>query len=250
MNTYFKHRRPLQFNPHPFDIGIFFGVKPGYEDNHFLKKIYTLPHSDQANFYQYHLDYFLNENNHQEQDFFHHVWMLVDNRMRHYESQDPFSPKHPLHLSNISHLKAFKSFLVSIDRWNHHKSLEDLLAEKEKQVQALKEEVAGLSQRLAAALEFEPAEKIRIVKGKLPTVIDLFKQLQELVLADGTKVFNCQTQSPWYKMLARYFDHGENSISVETLRNYFPAKKNTKLIKGSSVAEDEKVFRIVHSRSV
>lgn len=188
--TYFRHRRPFLLRPHPYDIGIFLGVKPGYEDNHFLKKIYSLSAGEYPAFYQYHLSYFLESSRGaDEQEFFSHVWLRVTNRIHHYELQDPFSPKHSLYVSNISHLIAFRKFLVSIDRWNHHKSLEELLAEKENQIAALKQENDRLNTRIAALMEYEPAEKIRIVKGKLPTVIDLFLQLQELTVPEGSKLF-------------------------------------------------------------
>lgn len=46
-------------------------------------------------------------------------------------------------------------------------------------------------------------------------------------------------------MIARYFQHGESEISLETLRNYFPANKTGKLIKGSDVPESNKLFKII-----
>lgn len=250
MKTYFRHRKLFQRKPHPYDIGIFLGVKPGYEDNHFLKKIYTLSHAEHERFYQHHLRHFLDRNQGEKNDFFRHVWALVENRIWHYERQDPFSPKHGLYLSNINHLKAFQSFLASIDEWNQTKALEDLLAEKDKEVQRLKQEVAQLTLRLSEAMKFEPSEKILIRGGKLHTVIDLFRQLQELTSQDGTSVFLYQDQSSWYKILARYFNNDGKVIPIETIRNYFPLQKNTRLIKGSSIAEDKKHFLIVPSRPV
>lgn len=96
--------------------------------------------------------------------------------------------------------------------------------------------------------KYETSEKIRIVEGKLATVIDLFRQLQELTLPDERKLFRSQTQSPWYKLISKYFNHGENEIPINTARNYFPAQKNVKLIKGSEVPEEEKHFQIIPTK--
>jgi len=40
--TSFKARKAFDFNPHPFELGNILGLKMGYEDNHFLLKVYDL----------------------------------------------------------------------------------------------------------------------------------------------------------------------------------------------------------------
>lgn len=40
--TYFKARKAFDFNPNPFELGNILGLKMGYEDNHFLLKVYDL----------------------------------------------------------------------------------------------------------------------------------------------------------------------------------------------------------------
>ncbi len=122
---------------------------------------------------------------------------------------------------------------------------EILLAEKEAQIQKLKEQISELKAQIKEFTQYESAEKISIVEDKLATVIDLFRQFQELTLPDERKLFRSQTQSPWYKMLSRYFLHGEKEIPINTARNYFPANENTRLIKGSEVADEDRIFKII-----
>jgi hypothetical protein len=122
--------------------------------------------------------------------------------------------------------------------------LEVLLAEKDEQTRNLKDQIENLEAQIKEFNQYESAEKISVMEGKLTTVIDLFRQIQELTLPDERKLFRSQTQSPWYKMLSKYFLHGEKDIPINTSRNYFPATKNTKLIKGSEVADEDKIFTI------
>jgi hypothetical protein len=41
-NKYFKPHERFDRNPYQYDIGIFIGLKKGYEDNLFIKKLFTL----------------------------------------------------------------------------------------------------------------------------------------------------------------------------------------------------------------
>ncbi|WP_176852181.1 hypothetical protein [Mucilaginibacter sp. OK268] len=50
-NKYFKPREPFGRNAHQYDIGIFTGLKNGYEDNLFIKKLFTLPEQEYADYY-------------------------------------------------------------------------------------------------------------------------------------------------------------------------------------------------------
>jgi hypothetical protein len=148
----------------------------------------------------------------------------------------------------LEKLNQFLKFLHTIDQWNNHKSLEILLAEKEGKIQNLKTQIENLETQVKELSQYESAEKISIMEGKLATVFDLFRQIQELTLPDERKLFRSQTQSAWYKMLSKYFLHGEKEIPINTARNYFPANKNTKLIKGSDVADEDKIFKITPNK--
>ena len=69
-------------------------------------------------------------------------------------------------------------------------------------------------------------------------------QLQDLMFHNGNKLVHSQAQSPWYKMIARYFMHGDKDISIDTARNYFPDQKDDKPAKFIEIAEKDKLFRI------
>ncbi|MXV16534.1 hypothetical protein [Hufsiella ginkgonis] len=242
--AYFQHRRPFDFHPHPFQIGNLLGVKTGYEDNQFCLKLYGLPSEQFAEFYECHLKPFLEANPGMEREFFAHVWKIVNNRIRHYDSRDPFSGSHALHVANGEKLTAFKDYLVTMDHWKVHFPVEAIIGDKDQEIQILNERINKLEAELAKLRLYEASEKISIADGKLAAVIHLFRQLQDLLLPNSKKLFRYQTQSGWYKMLAKYFDHGGNEIPVNTARNYFPAQRNVPLIKGSEVKDEDKLFNI------
>ncbi|MBU1372844.1 MAG: hypothetical protein KJ820_08895 [Bacteroidetes bacterium] len=244
-NPHFKLRHPFNFSPHKFELGRPFFFNKSYADNFFFLKLYELKEDEYAAFYRYHLDYFLKENAGEEKEFFSYIYELTSTRIQYYKQQTPFGSRHVLNKESLRKSNQFLRFLHSIDRWNHHKSLEILLVEKEEQIQKFMIQISELEAQIKELNQYESAEKISIAEGKLATVIDLFKQLQELTSPDERKLFRSQTQSPWYKMLSKYFLHGEKEIPINTARNYFPANKNTKLIKGSDVADEDKIFKII-----
>jgi molybdopterin converting factor small subunit len=218
--------------------------KKSYADNFFFLKLYELDEDEYSPFYNYHLAYFVKENTSEEKEFFSYIHELTNTRINYYKQQTPFGSRYVINKESLRKSNQFLKFLHSVDHWNHHKSLEVLLAEKEEQIQNLKSHIENLEAQIKELNQYESAEKISIVEGKLATVIDLFRQIQELTLPDERKLFRSQTQSPWYKMLSKYFLHWEKEIPINTARNYFPANKNTKLIKGSEVADEDKIFKI------
>ncbi|WP_276348846.1 hypothetical protein [Daejeonella sp. JGW-45] len=246
---YFKLRGRFDFSPHPYEIGrpVFRNV--ALEDNFFLLKIYELNESKYSAFYQFQLEHFLKRNPGQEKAFFNHVEDIVINRIRHFKRQDPFSSNYAFNMECSRKLQAFQQFLATIDQWHQHKPLESVISEKDEQILELKAQIDALEAKLKDLQQYETSEKVRIVEGKLPTIIDLFRQLQELTLPDDRKLVRSQTQSPWYKMLAKYFNHGESEIPINTARNYFPAQKDVKLIKGSEVQQEDKLFKIVENKN-
>ena len=91
--NYFKARKAFSFKSNPYDIGTALGLWHNHDDNHFLLKIYLLSENNFKEFYNYHLSYAV-KCNIVEEDFYQYVWKMVDNRIRHYEIQDPFSRNH------------------------------------------------------------------------------------------------------------------------------------------------------------
>ncbi|MCX2483695.1 hypothetical protein [Pedobacter sp. MR2016-24] len=116
--SYFKPRKPFSFSPHPFDLGTFMGLWQNHDDNHFLLKIYRMNEKEFSSYYAYHLNYALKNNLTSSEDFFSHVWQIVQSRIKHFEMQDPFSNNHGMHRQNLAKLQQFQKYPNRIDEWN------------------------------------------------------------------------------------------------------------------------------------
>jgi hypothetical protein len=242
--SYFKPRRPFSFSPHPYDLGTFMGLRHSHDDNHFLLKIYMIGEKEFTDYYGHHLKHTLENNITSEEDFFRHIWQIVQNRIKHYEAQDPFSGNHARHRKNVEKLQKFQSYLTSIDRWNARPA-HIIIAENEQTIQNQKMEL----ERLHAALEnlnhYEVAQKIRIEDGYLPTLINLVQQMRTLQLPSGRKLLRSDHKSPYSKMISKYFSHGGKDIPFETVRNYFVEKKGDIAAKGIVIKPEHRIFDIV-----
>jgi hypothetical protein len=242
-NRYFNFRSRFDFFPHRYDIGRPLFSNRGLEDNFFLLKIYEIDGTEYKLFYDYQLGFYLEANPNKEEAFFSHVYDIVISRISHFKRQDPFSSKYASGLEQTRKLEAFLDFLKTINRWHKIEPLESVIGEKDKLIGQLKARVADLEAQLKQAREFDANEKIVITNGYIAAFMDLIEQLQTLSLGDK-KLATSQGQSPWYKMIAKYFMHGDKSISIDTARNYFPARKNDKPSKYLNIAEEDKLFQI------
>ena len=81
MKEYFKFRDPFDKSPHKFEIGnpIKFDRKKG--DNFFFKKFFSLEPVEYAEYYQFHLDWFILSCENSEKDFFTHVLDKIDDQI-------------------------------------------------------------------------------------------------------------------------------------------------------------------------
>jgi hypothetical protein len=243
-NRYFKFRSRFDFSPHRYDIGRPLFSNKTLEDNFFLLKIYEIDGKEYGLFYDYQLDFYLKANPDKEEAFFNHVYDIVISRIRHFKRQDPFSSKYASGLEQTRKLEAFLDFLKTIDRWHKVEPLESVIGEKDRLIDQLMERIAELEAQLKQAREFDANEKIVITNGYIAAFMNLIDQLQNLSSVN-TKLVSSQGQSPWYKMIAKYFMHGDKHISIDTAKNYFPANKNDKRPKYINIAEDDKLFQIV-----
>lgn len=243
--SYFKIRDKFDFSPHRFEIGNPLIQSWHFNHNHLFKKIYSLPDSDYAAFYDYHLHYFLRYSADQQHVFFGNLSRLTSERIAYYKMQDPFSSKQKTYQSNLHKLESFQSFLRSIDQWHVFDPLESVIGEKNRLIDQLTAENVQLKVQLKAMKEYETSEKIGIVENHLGTFVDLLLQMQELMLPVEKKtLLRVQGKSAWYKLLSRYFLHGGNPIPIETARNYFSGKGSEVTIKGTKVRKDRKLFVI------
>jgi len=242
--NHFKFRNRVDFTAHRYDIGRPLFSNRKLENNFFLLKIYEIDESEYDLFYNYQLGFYLKANTCKEEAFFNHVCDIVISRIQHFKRQDPFSSKYASGLEQTRKLEGFLEFLKTIDRWHKVEPLESVIAEKDKLIDQLKERVAELELSLKQAKEFDANEKIVITSGYIAAFMDLIEQVQRLSLGDK-KLATSQGQSPWYKMIAKYFMHGDKPISIDTARNYFPARKSDKPSKYLNIAEEDKLFKIV-----
>lgn len=243
-NNYFKFRSGFDFSPHRYDIGRPLFSNRKLENNFFLLKIYEIDVTEYSLFYEYQLGFYLKADTGEEEAFFSHVYDIVISRIRHFKRQDPFSSKYASGIEQTRKLEAFLAFVKTIDRWHKVEPLESVIGEKDKLIEQLKERVAELEAQLKQARDFDANEKIVITNGYIAAFMDLIEQLQALNLGDK-KLATSQGQSPWYKMIAKYFMHGDKPISIDTARNYFPANKNDKRPKYINIDEEDKLFKIV-----
>jgi len=249
ITTYFKHRSRFNFSPNTFEIGRPLIQNKKVEDNFFLLKLYSLPEAEYPTFYQFHLDYYLKANPGQEEAFFTHVRDITVNRIKHFKRIDPFSGKYAPNMLSATKLENFHKYLQTIDQWNKSKPIEAVINEKDELIKKLKERIMQLEEQVAEYNKYEAGEKVVITKGNLPVFIDLMLQLQALTLPNQSKLLRSQAQSPWYKMIARYFLHGENEIPINTARNYFSAQKDDKPAKFIEIADKDKLFQILPTKT-
>jgi hypothetical protein len=242
--TYFKYRSRFNFSPGTFEIGRPLIQNKKVEDNFFLLRIYKLRQDQYPEYYLFHLNHFLKTNAGQEEVFFTHVRDIIFNRIKHFKRSDPFAGKYAAHMISATKLGNFNKYLQSIDEWNKSNPIEAVINEKDELIKKLNDRVKYLEAQVKEYNKYETGEKVDIDKGSLPVFIALVLQFQELTLPNERKMLRSQTQSPWYKMIARYFTHGGNEIPIDTARNYFPAKKDERSAKFITIDDKDKIYEI------
>lgn len=243
-NPFFCFRGRFDFSPNRFEIGNPIIQNKVQADNFFLKKLYQLAENEFEGYYNFHLSYFLGSHPKQKEPFFKYVHGIVTTRINYLNSLDPFSGRAKRNVKPKKQLEAFLSFLKTIDQWHKTEPLESVIVDKDIQIDKLKERIAELESQLKESNRYDAVEKVVIDKGGLPAFMNLIDQLQDLTLPNDNKLTRSQTQSPWYKMIAKYFMHGDKEISIETARNYFPSRKGDKPAKFIEIAEKDKLFKI------
>jgi hypothetical protein len=244
-SIYFKFRRPFDFLPYPFEIGNFLGRDKLLEDNFFLLKLYDINEQDFANYYEFHLTYFLENHPNEQEGFFDHILDIIKVRIDYFKKLKPFTRTYARNMANVRNLEAFVAFMKTVDRWHKLETIESVIAEKGREIDRLNARVAALEAELKEARIYDTAEKVNITKGGIAAFMDLMKQIQNLPFEANARLVNAQTQAPYYKMIAKYFKHGDKEISIDTARNYFPATKGDKPAKFIEIAEKDKRYKIV-----
>lgn len=243
-SSYFKPCRFLDFLPHKYNVSNPFGFWQKYEDNHLLKKIYKLDEDEFDTFYKYHLSHSLELDICTEEDFFIKVWEIINDRIKHLKAKDPYSSSHDRYKLRVGKLQAFEKYLNSLDQWNARPP-HIIIAEKEEIIQKQHQEIEVLQARWDEVKRYEVSQKIWIKQGHLPTVIDLFKQIEKLEVPSGGTLLKYDHQVAYPRMISKYFAHAGNDIPVETLRNYYVNKKDDITVKGTAIQSEYQLFKIV-----
>ena len=244
MNHYnFKHQKLFDFSPHPFDVGNPFGKWQGYEDNHFIRKMLLLKEDQYLQYYHHHADDFVKEGKGTAEWFFKIVWGLVQSWIDILKRKSPTGSDHPKDVIKLNKLHAFHGFMADIDKWNARPA-NIINAEMEKIINAQREHIRKLEERLSVLNEFEAAQKVWIEEGYLPTFINLFQQIRELKVTPTRKLLKSDHKSPFYKMISKYFTDGGNTIKTETVKNYFTPEVGLNKMK-TEVPVEKQLFKIV-----
>jgi len=239
---FFKFRRRFDFSPHPYEIGNPIFPNKKLADNFFALKLYSLPDGEYNAFYNFHLDHYLQRNPGGKEAFFRKVNSSIQRRIAFYSVKDPFKKVYEIHSANLDKLESFQKFLNRIDEWNVNTSTEKILREKDAEIALLKNKLADLQERFDKVLQYEASEKIVINSGSIAAFMDLMRQLRKQVLPNGKRLVVTQGHSPWYKMIAKNFVHGDKPIPLATAQNYFSPEDSSKHI---FISDQDKAFDIV-----
>jgi len=244
---FFKFRGRFDFSPHPYEVGnpIFHNRK--LEDNFFALKLYGLPEGEFKAFYDFHLNHYLARNPDGCEGFFRKVNRSIQRRITFYSGKNPFKPEYEIHSANLDKLEAFQQFLITIDEWNVNTSTEKMLNQKDAEIAQLKRNLADLQAQLDEILQYEASEKIVINSGNLAAFMDLMRQFQKLMLPNEKRLVSTQGHSPWYKMVAKNFVHGDKPIPLATAQNYFSSEGSSKYI---FISDKDRAFNIVPVKPV
>jgi len=244
---FFKFRGRFDFSPHPYEIGnpIFSNRK--LEDNFFALKLYNLPEGEYKAFYDFHLNHYLAQNPDGNEGFFRKVNRSIQRRITFYSAKNPFKSEYEIHSANLDKLEAFQEFLNTIDEWNINTSTEKMLNQRDAEIARLKSNLADLQARFDEVLQYEASEKIVINSGNLAAFMDLMRQFQKLMLPNEKRLLSTQGFSPWYKMIAKNFVHGDKSIPLATAQNYFSSEDSSKYI---FISDKDRAFDIIPVKPV
>ncbi len=243
--TYFSPRDRFDFSKDSLDIGNPVQWDRSQFLKHFFKRVFAIPEDRIAEFYQRHLAYYLSHHPVGiEEIFFKYFWSLIERQLNVLLNKDVYDKNHLRNEREIARLQKFTTLLISLDRWNIHKSNDAVIAQQDSQIYALKQEVIQLKADLKKATALETEGYINIPDGYRNTVLNLYLQMQELKTPEGKELMFSQTQSVWTKMICKYFREGDKEINHETIRRYFPSDKREPGDKHADIPAKSKLFTI------
>lgn len=238
-NKYFKAQEAYNINPHRYDIGTIIGLKNGYEDNLFIRKLFTLPEQEYPVYYLYHLTCYLGKEPAGEEE----LWQIVLRRINFIEHKNPFNSSHALDMELLEKLINFQKYLRSIDQWHTQKTLPEIIADQHEEIRKQQSEITKLKEDLRIAKKLETKQYIDVPKGHLLTVYDIFNQLVDLKIKDE-KLMVTKFPIVWVKIICKYFRVDKKELDMERVRSYFPKDRENPGERSRLVPMDQKIFEI------
>jgi hypothetical protein len=241
----FKPRDRFDFAKDTLDIGNPISWKRSHFLKHFFKRVFAINEYRLEEFYQRHLAYYLaNHPNGTEEIFFKNFWSLIERQLKVLLGKDVYDDNHIRNEREIERLQKFAELLISLDRWNIHKSNDAVIAQQDSEIHVLKQQIIQLKTDLKKATALETEGYINIADGYRNPVLDLYLQMQELKTPEGKELMFSQTQSVWTKMICKYFREGDKEINLETIRRYFPSDRREPGDKHADIPAKSKLFEI------
>jgi len=243
--TYFKPRERFDFAQDTLDIGNPITWDKSEFLKHFFKRVFAIGEDRLEEFYHHHLAYYLANHADDTQDkFFKYFWELTERQLKVLMGKDVYDKNHIRNEREIGRLQKFAELLISLDRWNFHKSNDAVIAQQDSEIYVLKQQIIQLKADLKKATLLETGDYINISDGYRNPVLDLYLQMQELKTPEGKELMFSQTQSVWTKMICKYFREGDKEINLETIRRYFPSDKREPGDKHADIPAKSKLFEI------
>jgi len=243
--TYFKPRDRFDFSQATLDIGNPLQWDRSHFLKHFFKRVFAIREDRIDEFYQRHLAYYLSRHTDgTEEIFFKYFWSLIERQLKVLLGKDVYDKNHIRNEREIIRLQKFTTTLISLDRWNIHKSNDAVIAQQESEIIALKHEVTKLKADLKKVTALETEGYINIPEGYRNAVLHLHLQMQELKTPEGRELMFSQTQSVWMKMICKYYREGDKEINYETIRRYFPSDKREPGDKHADIPAKSRLFTI------
>jgi hypothetical protein len=224
--TYFKLRDRFDFSTDTLDIGNPISWSRKNFLRHLFIRIFAIREERIEEFYQRHLNYYLEQHTDgNEETFFRYLWNLIDRQLNVLLLKDIYDKDHIRNELEIKQLKKFTEVLILHDQWNLHKSTEAAVAAQQLEIHALIQDNIKLNSELAEYRQWDGYIEIR--DGQVLALLDLFIKMQALETIDGDQLLITHAQNTWAKMISKYFREIDNKnkgqskeIKIERLRYY------------------------------
>jgi len=255
---YFRPRDRFDFSKDSLDIGNAISWDKESFLKHFFLRFFLLKEDRWNEFYQRHLSYHLNLHpESSEEIFFKVLWDLIETRLKSLVRKDIYTSKnHIRDQREINQLKQFTQFLVTKDTWNWHETDKAIIVRMQTEMLALQHRITKQEDTITKQAteiklfkSLETKEHINIQKDYLLTLLDIFIEMQKLLLDNGKELVFSPTQAVWMKMICKFFTLDNKPISYETLKRYFsPDPENKDNVKHSPIPANKKLFEIVPAK--